>query len=161
MGAGRSPDPVSAPLADVAPRQVVAAALVDDLDAPRRLLAARRTRPAHHAGGWELPGGKLEPGESLEAGLRRELVEELDIEVDLGAPVPGPLAGGEWPLDAGRTLRVWTARVREGGIPVLGSGHDAIRWLTAADLYAVPWLPADLAVVRALAGLLVGEPPRT
>ena len=47
----------------LAPRLVVGAAIVDDLDRPTRLLAARRTGPPALAGGWELPGGKVDPGE--------------------------------------------------------------------------------------------------
>ena len=54
-----APEPVLA-----AVRLVVGAAIVDDLARPARLLAARRTEPPALAGGWELPGGKVEPGES-------------------------------------------------------------------------------------------------
>ena len=64
---------------------VVAAVIVDDLTHPTRLLAARRAAPRALAGGWEFPGGKVEPGEDPIAALHRELAEELQITVDLGA----------------------------------------------------------------------------
>ena len=71
-------------------KQIVAVAIVDDLAQPTKLLAARRNRPEALAGLWEFPGGKVEPGESEVAAVRRELCEELGVELRLGAPIPGP-----------------------------------------------------------------------
>ena len=133
------------------PALVVAAVLVDDLDRPRRLLAARRSTPADLAGQWEFPGGKVEPGEDPRAGLRRELEEELGVTVVLGAELPGP--AGCWPISAAYEMRVWFARVSAGTLSVATS-HDELRWLTAAELPNVPWLDADRAVVEALVRLL-------
>ena len=82
------PDPVTP-----AVRLVVGAAVVDDLVRPTRLLAARRTEPSSLAGGWELPGGKVDDGEMPLAALHRELLEELGVEVRVGPHVPGPLPG--------------------------------------------------------------------
>lgn len=144
---------------------MVGAALVDDLAAPRRLLAARRSRPSALAGGWELPGGKVEPGEGPEDALRRELAEELGVRVELGAElVPhsgegsgGPYADdGVWPLPGVGVgvLRVWWARVVSGEPRPL-EDHDALRWLDLDDwVGGVAWLPADMPVVTALRAAL-------
>jgi 8-oxo-dGTP diphosphatase len=136
------------------PLRVVAAALVDDLDRPTRLLAARRSTGAH-AGGWELPGGKVEPDEDPHDALARELDEELALRVVLGAPVAGPLDGA-WPISgAGQPGATGTLDVRlavvAGDPPSAGPDHDELAWLPLDEAVdAVTWLPADVPVVRAL-----------
>ncbi|WP_353952944.1 (deoxy)nucleoside triphosphate pyrophosphohydrolase [Knoellia sp. S7-12] len=131
------------------PVEVVAAAIVDDLEQPTRLLAARRTEPRSLAGGWELPGGKLDPGESSVEALHRELVEELGVDVVLGDLVEGPMERGRWPLGTAYAMTVFLAVVIRGDPKPL-EDHDQLRWLTTADLYAVEWLPADLPIIRML-----------
>lgn len=123
----------------VTPRVVVAGALYDR----GRLLAARRSAPPELAGGWELPGGKLEAGETPEQGLVRELREELGVEAEPLERVPG-----EWPLGPGYVLRVWTARLVSGEPRPL-EDHDALRWLATDELDAVDWLPQDRPAVEA------------
>jgi len=127
---------------------VVGAAVVDDLLRPTLLLAARRSAPAGLAGGWELPGGKLEAGEGLLDALRRELVEELGICVEVGAEILGPDAGA-WPLGVKARLRVWLVRVTHGE-PAALQDHDQLRWLGPGEWLDVAWLPGDVPVVRAL-----------
>jgi 8-oxo-dGTP diphosphatase len=130
--------------------QVVGGAIVDSLERPGRLLAARRTAPAALAGLWEFPGGKVEPGEAPEDGLRRELAEELGIDVVLGDEVPGPLAQG-WPLNERAAMRVWLAEVA-AGVPEPLEDHDELLWvsLEGRALQDLPWIPADFPIVDAV-----------
>lgn len=136
------------------PVLVVAAALVDDLDDPRALLAARRRSPVSLAGRWEFPGGKVEPGEEPEAALHRELREELGVEVELGAELAGP-DDGCWRLTDRYTMRLWLARVAAGEPEPLVE-HDELRWLPRGEWLTVPWLDADVRIVSALAAATEG-----
>jgi 8-oxo-dGTP diphosphatase len=133
--------------APVPARLVVGAALVDDLTRPTRLLSARRTEPSVLAGGWELPGGKVEPGEEPLDALHREVREELGVTVRVGEQVPGPLRGATWPLGDRYEMLVWLAEVLEGDPSPL-EDHDELRWLGVDDLRDVAWLPADLPIVE-------------
>jgi 8-oxo-dGTP diphosphatase len=120
---------------------VVAAAVIDG---DGRLLAARRNAPEAHAGGWEFPGGKVEPGESDKDALVRELKEELGVTVEVGERV-----GDEWPLQPGYVMRVYRARIIEGEPEPL-EDHDLVRWLDAGAWWSVSWLNADRPVIDAL-----------
>ena len=133
-------------------RLVVAAALVDDVAAPTRLLAARRSRPAEIAGRWEFPGGKVDAGESPQAALHRELREELGVTVTLGREFAGPDDGG-WFITDRHVMRLWFAAV-VGGEPQPLIEHDALRWLDRDSLFTVDWLDGDVVIVAALAAVL-------
>ncbi|XVQ12622.1 (deoxy)nucleoside triphosphate pyrophosphohydrolase [Spirillospora sp. CA-255316] len=117
-----------------------------------RLLAAQRAEPPELAGGWEFPGGKVDPGESDEDALVRECHEELGIKIALGARI-----GGDWPLSLGGVLRVWIAGIVEGEAKALE--HLALRWLGPGELYDVDWLAGDLPVVEAVRPHLTGGAP--
>ena len=129
-------------------RLVVAAAIVDDVVDPGRLLAARRSAPPELAGRWELPGGKVEPGEDPAAALHREIREELGIGLVLGRRVAGPV-GGDWPITATLRLRVWLAGIASG-TPVPLLDHDDLRWVDTRGSAALAWLPADRPIIAAL-----------
>ncbi|WP_326825626.1 (deoxy)nucleoside triphosphate pyrophosphohydrolase [Streptosporangium sp. NBC_01639] len=119
---------------------VVGAAIVDG---GGRLLAAQRAEPPELAGGWEFPGGKVDPGEDDRTALIRECQEELGVLVEIGEQI-----GGDWPLTAGYVLRIWLAEIVDGEPEA--KEHLELRWLAMDELYGVRWLPADLPVVRAV-----------
>ena len=121
------------------PQQVVGAAIVRD----GRLLAARRTEPPSLAGGWELAGGKVDPGEAPEAALIREVREELGVDVALGERVFGPV-DGDWALGETYLLRVWLADIQGGAEPLPIEAHDAIKWLHEDEFDSVRWLDGDV-----------------
>lgn len=120
---------------------VVAAAIERD----GRYLAARRTRPADVAGRWELPGGKVEPGETEEQALAREIREELGVEIAVGERVPG-----EWPLRDGLVLHFYSARIIDGEPHPLDH-HDALRWVAPQEFSEIDWLESDVEAVAAVA----------
>lgn len=113
-------------------RVVVGAAVLRD----GRVLAARRTTPAAASGRWELPGGKVEPGEEPEQALLREVREELGCDVVLTGWLDGVV-----PIGEGHELRIGLARLVAGEpAPV---EHDLVRWLAPDELGTVDWLEPD------------------
>jgi 8-oxo-dGTP diphosphatase len=121
---------------------VVGAAIVRD----GLLLVQQREFPADAAGKWELPGGRVDDGESDAAALARECVEELGVDVVVGERV-----GPDIPLTATLLLRVFAATCT--GEPS-ALEHRAVQWLPAADLETLDWLPADRVLVPDLQALL-------
>lgn len=122
---------------------VVAGALI----AKSALLVAQRRRPPELAGRWELPGGKVMAGESEPAALARELAEELGVDVEVGERL-----GADVALDATTTLRAYRVRLVRG--EPHPHDHRALRWVTAAELHDVDWVPSDRAWLADLARAL-------
>lgn len=131
-------------------RIVVGAAIVRD----GRVLAQQRGYPSEVAGQWELPGGRVEPGESESAALRRECVEELGVEVTVGERL-----GPDVPTGTGYLLRAYACTLPDPAADPEALDHAALRWLTAADLDTVRWLAADLALLPALRAALAPTSP--
>jgi 8-oxo-dGTP diphosphatase len=108
-----------------------------------QLLVAQRERPPDLAGLWELPGGKVAPGESDAAALIRELREELGIDVAVGARI-----GEDITLNPTTSLRAYLVTHTGGQLQAID--HRALRWVEAHELDDLPWVPADRVWLGAL-----------
>ena len=127
---------------------VAAAALVDE-DA--RVLVATRPERKSMAGLWEFPGGKVEPGETPEACLVRELEEELGIRTATPCLAPLSFASHSYP-SFHLLMPLFVCRVWQGDpTPLEG---QTIRWLRPKDLFSLPMPAADRPLLRFLDELL-------
>ena len=99
--------------------------------------------------GWEFPGGKLEPGETPEQALVRELREELAVEVSVGKKIC--TVEYDYP-NFHLTMHCFFTKIESGSLKLLE--HKASKWLDHETLNSVDWLPADVKVVQCLNELL-------
>ena len=132
---------------------VVGAVVVDDLRQPTRFLAAQRAYPAQLRGQWEFPGGKVEPGESPQAALARELREELNIVANIGMEVMSDIPLSAWPLKPGLQMRVWLVSTDRPEISP-GTSHMQVKWVTPVQALDLNWLAPDLPIVRQIIKLM-------
>lgn len=94
---------------------------------------------------WEFPGGKIEPGETREAALHREILEELDTEINVGKKIT--TIEYDYP-DFHLSMECFLACVTEGRLVL--KEHEAARWLRKNELDSVKWLPADQTIIGLL-----------
>ena len=92
---------------------------------------------------WEFPGGKMEPGESQEQALVREIKEELDARIEVGRLIR--TVEFDYP-EFHLTMHCYRCSVISGGLVL--KEHEAARWLTAETIDDVNWLPADLQLIE-------------
>lgn len=121
----------------------MAAAIVVD----GRLLLAQRVRPPELAGQWELPGGKVEVGETAAAAVVREIREELAIEV-----VGAQRIGVDVPLGNGLVLRAYRTSIVSGTPQALD--HAAVKWVDATELREMNLVENDRAWLADLVAML-------
>ncbi|MCD7883836.1 MAG: (deoxy)nucleoside triphosphate pyrophosphohydrolase [Lachnospiraceae bacterium] len=93
--------------------------------------------------GWEFPGGKVEPGETAQEALAREIREELDTVISVGERIMRV----EYDYPAFHlSMDCFWAEVVSGDLVL--KEHEAARWLSGDELYTVEWLPADLELIE-------------
>lgn len=121
----------------------VAAAIIRDND---KILATQRGY-GKFKDGWEFPGGKVEQGETPQEALRREILEELNIEVEVGELVH--IVEYDYP-NFHLNMRCYWCKVVGGKLELLE--HEDAKWLRIEELDGVEWLPADVELVEQLKG---------
>jgi 8-oxo-dGTP diphosphatase len=120
---------------------VVVAAIVEDHG---RYFVTRRLKGGHLEGLWEFPGGKIEPGESLADGLRRELKEELGTAVEIGAEV---FTVTHDYADRSVELHFLSCTFLHAPVALLG---QEMRWVQREDLSSLKFPPADDELIKIL-----------
>ena len=121
--------------------EVVAAVIVDEQGC---VLATQRGY-GDMKDGWEFPGGKIEAGESPEQALRREINEELAVDIHIDRP----LGTVEWDYPKFHlTMHCYLCSLIGDSLHL--NEHEAARWLAPAELASVQWLPADMQVIDKL-----------
>jgi 8-oxo-dGTP diphosphatase len=131
------------------PLVLVAAVVLVDADG--RVLLARRPEGKAMAGLWEFPGGKIDPGETPEAALIRELAEELGIDVAASCLAPFTFASHAYP-EFHLLMPLYVCR-KWSGIPTAREGQR-LAWVRPARLAEYPMPPADKPLVAMLRDLL-------
>lgn len=125
-------------------KKVVAAVIIKD----GQLFATQRGY-GNYKDWWEFPGGKIEPGETPQEALRREIREELDTIVSVGELLY--TVEYDYP-EFHLSMQCYLCTIVSGELTLLE--HEAARWLGKDELQSVQWLPADVALVEKIRTLL-------
>ena len=129
--------------------KVVAAVICDSLENTTKIFATARGY-GEFKGKWELPGGKLEAGETSQQALIREIQEELDVKIEVGELID--TIEYDYPTFH-LSMDCFRCVVVDGEIILKEA--EAARWLDKDELYSVDWLPADIALIEKLQNSLL------
>ena len=121
--------------------KVVAAIICNDMKEKNKIFATARGY-GELKGGWEFPGGKVEPGEISQQALIREIIEELDTEIKVGELID--TVEYDYPTFH-LSMDCFWAEVKEGHLELKEA--EAAKWLTKDQLDSVTWLPADILLI--------------
>ena len=132
-------------------RPIVLVAAVALIDPDGRVLLAQRPEGKHLAGLWEFPGGKVQPGETPEAALIRELEEELGVDVEASCLAPFTFASHAYP-EFHLLMPLYVCR-KWSGIAIAREGQR-LAWVRPMRLGDYPMPPADKPLVAMLRDLL-------
>lgn len=121
--------------------KVVAAIICDDMKEKNKIFATARGY-GELKGGWEFPGGKVEPGETSQQALIREIIEELDTEIKVGELID--MVEYDYPTFH-LSMDCFWAEVKAGHLELKEA--EAAKWLTKDQLDSVTWLPADILLI--------------
>lgn len=121
--------------------KVVAAIICDDMKEKNKIFATARGY-GDLKGGWEFPGGKVEPGETSQQALIREIIEELDTEIKVGELID--TVKYDYPTFH-LSMDCFWAEVKAGHLELKEA--EAAKWLTKNQLDSVTWLPADILLI--------------
>lgn len=121
--------------------KVVAAIICDDIKEKNKIFATARGY-GELKGGWEFPGGKVEPGETPQQALIREIIEELDTEIKVGERID--TVEYDYPTFH-LSMDCFWAEVKAGHLELKEA--EAAKWLTKNQLDSIDWLPADILLI--------------
>lgn len=122
--------------------RVVAAVIKATNDNGEKIIFATERGYGEFEGGWEFPGGKIEPGETPQQALCREIMEELDTKIQVGDLIDTI----EYDYPAFHlSMDCFWCEVVSGNLVL--KEHEAARWLTSDELDSVEWLPADVTLI--------------
>lgn len=122
--------------------QVVAAVIQAKNDEGEPIIFATQRGYGEMKGGWEFPGGKIEKGETPEEALKREIIEELDTEIEVLKSID--TIEYDYPTFH-LSMKCFFAKIIRGNLVL--KEHEAAKWLTKEKLYSVKWLPADITLI--------------
>ena len=122
--------------------KVVAAVITAANENGEKMIFATQRGYGEFKDGWEFPGGKVEPGETPQAALKREIMEELETEIEVGDLIE--TIEYDYPTFH-LSMDCFWAEIVKGDLVL--REHEAAKWLTKEQLESVDWLPADLGLV--------------